>query len=318
MISVIVPVYNVEKYIISCLDSILKQKCQDFELIIVDDGSKDNSCKRIKEFLNGKKIRWKLLEKENGGQSSARNLGLKEAKGERIVFLDSDDVIASDFLSALESHLLSGDYDFSFCNYVYVKRQIPPQNVEKGVYCFGKEELLTAFLKRTVRFVVPSMMFRKEFLLENNLWFNENTSFSEDQMFIWNVIFHSNVSIYLDQDLYGYYLRERSIMTGSAYGKIMTGYREYEKFTKQLVESYPEKEDLIRLILPRWELGTLFAAASLINRKEYKKMYDSMNGKTILKRIKGIGENNAYLLALVSAISADLLYYLCRKIDLNG
>ena len=318
MISVVIPVYNVEKYIEKTLESVIAQDHGDFEVLLVDDGSTDGSCKLIRDFFKDKDIRWQLLQKENGGQSSARNLGLKHAKGERVIFVDSDDVIAPAFLSSLERSLLSKDYDFSFCDFTYVKKQEAPESPNKGTHIYEKEELLEAFLKRTVRFVVPSMMFRTDFLIDNELYFNENTSFSEDQMFIWDVIFHSSRSIYLDQALYGYFLRERSIMTGSAYDRIMRGFREYERFTQKLRKDYPEEEKRICRILPRWELGTLFTAASLLEYEEFKKMYAAMDGGTILRRIKGIGERNAYLLAGVASLSCRLLYILCRKLDLNG
>ena len=93
--SIIVPVYNVEKYLRECIDSILCQTFTDFELILVDDGSKDESGKICDEYAE-KDNRIKVIHKENGGQSTARNCGVKESSGKYIVFLDSDDFISED------------------------------------------------------------------------------------------------------------------------------------------------------------------------------------------------------------------------------
>ena len=91
-ISIIVPVYNVEKYLKRCIDSILNQSFTDFELILVDDGSTDNSGEIIDEYAI-KDERIKVIHKENGGLSSARNVGIEYSKGNYIAFVDSDDYI---------------------------------------------------------------------------------------------------------------------------------------------------------------------------------------------------------------------------------
>ena len=101
MISIIVPVYNAEKTLRQCLDSVLSQKYKDFELFLVDDGSKDESLAICEEYAE-KDDRIKVLHKPNGGVSSARNLGLEYAKGERITFIDSDDYISADFFHGVE------------------------------------------------------------------------------------------------------------------------------------------------------------------------------------------------------------------------
>ena len=93
MISVIIPVYNVEKYLRKCLDSILKQTYKDVEIILVDDGSKDASGAICDEYANTD-VRIKVLHKENGGVSSARNVGLCLATGEYVTFIDADDCVA--------------------------------------------------------------------------------------------------------------------------------------------------------------------------------------------------------------------------------
>ena len=115
MISIIVPVYNVEIYIRECLNSILTQTMRDFELILVDDGSTDNSGDICEEFKAMDK-RIKVFHKENGGLSSARNKGLDEASGEYVCFVDSDDVIRSDYLEKLYEAVVSDDSDMAFCD----------------------------------------------------------------------------------------------------------------------------------------------------------------------------------------------------------
>ena len=318
MISVVVPVYNVEKYIVKCLESITNQDYRDFELLIVNDGSTDKSIENAKIFLADKNIDWRIINKKNGGLASARNAGIKEARGKYVSFIDSDDVISESFLSLLVKEIESGDYDFSFCNFEFVKEQKEPKDNNNDRIVFNKEELLDRFLKRTIRFVVPSMMFRRSFLSDNDLLFNEKIRFSEDQPFIWNVILHSNKTIYLYRKMYGYYIRENSIMTGTSFERILNSFNEYKLYTNEIFKKHQEYSYITDKALPRWELGSLYTSAKLVDYKDYKRLYNEMDGKSILNRIKGIGEINAYLLAAVAKVSPRFLYELCRKMDLNG
>ena len=136
-ISIIVPVYNAEKYLNECVDSILNQDFTDFELLLVNDGSKDNSGHLCDKYAH-KDNRVRVFHKENGGVSSARNLGLDNAIGEYIVFIDSDDYVDVNYLSILmsvgESDLVVTGYEgfgykidtysFSFENTKYSGWQI--------------------------------------------------------------------------------------------------------------------------------------------------------------------------------------------------
>lgn len=317
MISVVVTIYNIEKYIEKCLESIVNQDYKNFEIVLVDDGSNDSSKEIALEFLKDKNIKYLLVEKENGGLSSARNAGLNNSNGDYVVFIDGDDYISKDFLLVLNRLIEENKTDFSFCSFSFIKRQDVFEVADANEVLFTRDELLSLFLKRTISFVVTSMLFKKSFLLNNNLFFNENTKFSEDQMFIWNVIFASERSAYSFRKMYGYCIRENSIMTSSSYEKVENSLNDYVFFTNDLIKLHPEYTDIINKILPRWQLGALYTSASLLNRDDFLRLYEKMDGKTILRRLRGIKENKAYLLAFVSMVSGRLLYALCRRMNLN-
>ena len=317
MISVVLPIYNVENYIEKCLASLLRQDYKDYELILVNDGSKDKSISLAKEFLKGKDVSWCVVDKENGGLASARNAGLRQADGDYVVFIDTDDVVSEDFLSTLLKEMQEG-VDFSFCAFQFVKKQevVADENDKKIV--FDKKGLLDAFLKRTISFVVPSMLFRRDFLLENDLFFEEDIRFSEDQPFIWKVILHSEKTVYLYKKMYGYYVRETSIMNSSSKDKVIDSHREFVSVIEKYFSKYPEYEDIKEKLIPRWELGALYTAARILNYENYREVYDALGGKSILQRMKGIGEIKAYLLGTVCSLSPRLLYKFCQRLNLNG
>ena len=118
-ISVIVPVYNVEKYLEKCLTSLVNQTFKDMEIIVVNDGSTDNSEKIVKEFMK-KYANISYYKKENGGVSDARNYGLRYAKGDYIGFLDNDDYVALDMYEKMYKKITSDDFDFVACDVTYV------------------------------------------------------------------------------------------------------------------------------------------------------------------------------------------------------
>ena len=117
-VSIIVPVYQVEKYIRQCVDSILAQTFTDFELILVDDGSKDMSGKICDEYA-GMDGRVKVIHKENGGLSDARNIGMDQAVAHYFMFVDSDDYIAPTMVECLYESISNEKADIAACNYLY-------------------------------------------------------------------------------------------------------------------------------------------------------------------------------------------------------
>ena len=163
IISVIVPVYNVEKYVSKCLDSILKQTLKDIEIIVVDDGSTDNSgsiCDRYAE--QDKRIR--VFHKENGGLSSARNYGIDRAKGEYIGFIDSDDYIEDDMYEVLFDLILKFDADISMCAiyYVYPKTVIN-KSTDNEIFVVSNEEAIKIVLEAKINTVnAVNKLYRKE------------------------------------------------------------------------------------------------------------------------------------------------------------
>lgn len=316
MISLVIPVYGVEKYIVKCLESVVKQEYRDFELLLVNDGTKDNSVKVIEDYLKDKDVNWRIINKENGGLASARNAGIREAKGDYIAFLDADDAISSDFLKQLFVSLQGNDFDFAFCNFEFVKEQVPPLDSNHEQKIYTRDELLDIFLRRKLSFVVPSMFFRSSFLRDNDIYFNEKIKFSEDQPFIWNVILHSKKAVYLFKKMYGYYVRENSIMTSSGAEKIRDSYLEYCDYIERLKGIYPGDLDILNMVIPRWSLGALYTSANLTDYSTFKDLYKLMDGRNIYGKVKSLRDRNTTILALVALISSRLMYIACRSVKL--
>lgn len=181
-ISVIIPVYNVEKYLRRCIDSILAQTFTDFELLLIDDGSKDKSGEICDEYAK-KDSRVRVFHKENGGVSSARNLGLDNASGEWVCFVDSDDMVKPEYFASFmmfpDCDLIVGGYrEFGFSEKEYFissKQIIKITNVLKEI------EFNTDFV---VMFFPWGKFFKNDIIKKNGITFNEKMRLAEDFVFI--------------------------------------------------------------------------------------------------------------------------------------
>ena len=215
LISIIVPIYNVENYLRQCLDSIVAQTYQNFECLLINDGSPDNSADICREYVS-KDSRFRYFEKENGGVSSARNLGIEHSKGEYITFIDSDDWVDSDYLEVLYNSLVDERADIAIstykrfemgdnCWYVHAFQR----GYDKKVFTNKKfmDELLSLDgFDNSYRFVSGKLVHRN--MLEN-IAFNVATTFGEDMEFWFKIYMVSDRVVYVNKDTYNYRTDER-------------------------------------------------------------------------------------------------------------
>lgn len=216
-VSVVVPVYNVEKYLNDCLDSILRQTLADFELILIDDGSTDSSFAIMQQYALSD-VRIRIVSQTNRGVSAARNHGLSLAQGDYVLFVDSDDIILPNTLECLWNHAQKTDADIVLGNlWKYnlngsrSRMFFRPQWVEQQMFIQG--DLLYETLMSTFSF--PTMVYlyfcKRSFLLDNNIWMKEGI-LHEDELWCMLVMCTSQKVAPLDFFYYLYMEREGSIM----------------------------------------------------------------------------------------------------------
>lgn len=212
LVSIIVPVYNVEKYIEMCLDSVINQTYKNIEILLIDDGSTDNSG-NICDKWQKKDKRIKTFHKENGGLSSARNYGIDRAKGDYLTFIDSDDTLELDYVEYLYNLIKKHDTDLSICPYTVIIN-------ETKKYDFGKnydEELLDTdeCLKRMLceeGFTVSACakLYKKELFDDIRYPLNK---LCEDNGTTYKTIMKCSKIAYGNESKYNYFKRPNSIMT---------------------------------------------------------------------------------------------------------
>ena len=214
LFSIIIPVYNVDKYIQVCLDSVLYQTFRDWEAICVNDGSTDGSA-AILEDNAAKDKRIKVITQSNAGTATARNTGLRAAQGEYIFFLDSDGWLKPDALQILANRL-HGEDILCFSGKRYIESTgdfnpadiLPEKNYERGMDYYNEN----ALLRRDFAFVcVVLRVYNREFLIRNGLFFDDDISF-EDNLWVPITLYYAHTVTVIPDVLYIYRIREGSKM----------------------------------------------------------------------------------------------------------
>ena len=216
--SIIVPVYNVEKYIDQCLKSILKQTFKDYEVIIVNDGSPDNSQDIIDIYVKKDK-RFKSFRKKNGGLSSARNYGVTKAKGEYLVFVDSDDDINKDLLMELNKEIELNKVDVIKYGINIIDNENKIE-ISELFHNITGEEAFSKLIKESLFVTAWSYAYRRKYWLDNEFKYAEGRIHEDYGLTPYVVICASSVSS-IDIAGYNYYIRDNSIMSSNDEAKLI-------------------------------------------------------------------------------------------------
>ena len=209
LISVIVPIYNVEKYLKRCIDSIINQTYKNLEIILVDDGSLDN-CSKICDEYSKKDKRIRVIHKANGGLSDARNTGLDQAKGKYICFIDSDDYIDINMIKELYTNLVKTKSDISICDFVSFDEKTEKYNSYSNSIFIVKDSKYDLMFNeyRLVTTVQWNKLFKREIF--DNLRFKYG-KIHEDEFIICYELEKANKISFLLKPYYHYYQRVNSI-----------------------------------------------------------------------------------------------------------
>lgn len=215
-ISIIIPVYNVSSFIEKCIKSVVDQSFRDFECIIVNDGTKDNSIELVEGIIKGDK-HFKVFHQKNQGQGMARNLGLKHAQGKYICFIDADDFVEPNYLEVMYREIERQKADIVCCGFnIITKDKVSPHlisleassNIESILHLLNGNDWGSLF----------NRMFKSNLVKDLNF----NKGIGQDKPFIFELFVKNPISkvIYIPQCLYNYIIRNQSATNSMSMGKI--------------------------------------------------------------------------------------------------
>ncbi|EGO8248310.1 glycosyltransferase, partial [Enterococcus faecalis] len=241
-ISIIVPVYNVEKYLEKCVRSILAQTFTDFELILVDDGSPDSSGAMCDQFAEQDQ-RVKVIHKENGGLSDARNAGIEIATGEYLGFVDSDDYIADDMYELLYTNIVKEDADLSICGIYDVYEGKEPVEKQQQYIVLDKVAAMKMILEAKVVSVhAVNKLYKKEIFEDIRYPVGMIT---EDGAVILSILEHTEKIVIDTQQKYYYFHRANSISSNLFSKKDLDTINVWKENEKYILDQYPELSNVV-------------------------------------------------------------------------
>ena len=316
LISIVVPIYNVEKYLTRCIDSIIKQTYKNIEIILVDDGSPDN-CGKICDEYAQKDNRIIVIHKENEGLSATRNAGIEIAKGKYIGFVDSDDYIKEDMYESLYNDMKKYDVDISICKYIEVfiddtnnnHKKSDVQN-EENVKIYNNIDILKKLLyNENITDHAWNKLYKTELFKNNNIRYPKGYMFED--IGTTYLLFEKAKKISLSSKMGYYYIRRESSILGKVNEKLIYHLLQMIKNRYEyLVEEVPELkkklvENRVRTIKTIFGYICIAQKKDLLNNEKIKEEYEfyKKNFKKSKKYLMNIQKN------ILEKFECYLLYY---------
>ena len=304
MISIIVPIYNVEKYLSRCIDSILQQSYQNLELILVDDGSPDG-CGAICDAYAEKDSRITVIHQKNAGVSAARNAGLSCARGMLIGFIDPDDYIAPNMYQELIEAMEATEAELAICGYNYVDEDARVDEHRK--YPLAERELLTqeqlmerfSDMPPSIRLSVWNKLFKSNLL--HDLKFMEGLHSSEDVLFLAKYACKIEKAVVVHKPLYLNTVRKGSATHGGlSIDSLADSFAVHDKMYKIVVKKYPKLRDhslaflLDVCVLKYCESKEQYKKLTLKQRKNIKKRLRQMRRYIRKRAVEALLDREIY------------------------
>ncbi len=244
LISIIVPVYKVEKYLNKCIESILNQTYKNLEIFLIDDGSPDR-CGEICDEYAKKDYRVKVIHKDNGGQGSARNCALRVLKGQYIMFVDSDDWVSNDIVESLYNAMADNECDISTSGYFNVIDGVvySTSHANKKTISFDKIQALRTYYERKTLHPAPwGKLYKTE--IWKDVFFPENV-FREDEYIFYKILERAKKVFHIGEAKYYYNIREGSAEHSKFALRNLVSNESIDRQYEFISKKYPELQQLV-------------------------------------------------------------------------
>lgn len=316
IISVVIPVYQVGKYIENSLKSLINQKFKDFEVILVDNNCTDNSIALAQGILRETELSYKIIKQPKQGLPSARNKGIEEAQGEWIISIDPDDTVSPDFLKDLHETAKNNETKFLFSKYKEVdeKHLFDFSSSMPIIVKYNREEILNLCLKREMPLMVSNMFFEKKTFIKNGFVFDEDVILGADLLLLWKILMSQESVIVIDKYLYNHFCRPDSLMTAPSLKKVestMAGYKKLQRYCTTI-----NRAQLGDHIYCRHVYGLLSTMAIYGSYVIFKEAYGSIYNNQVKKDLYHFPDLRISIMNIILSTN-PLFFYLFNHIVRN-
>lgn len=314
-VSIVVPVYNTEKYLKKCIDSLMNQTFKDYEIIVINDCSKGNCDEIIKKY-SSKNIKY-ISNKTNMGIGYNRNLGIRKAKGNYICFVDSDDYVSNDFIEKMYNKCIKENLDICICDYQYIydNGNIKRENLIE----FETTNLsLNPILITKINLGPCNKMFRKEFLIKNNIEFSENLKY-EDLSFMAHALLKGEKIGKINENLNTFRVHENSETT-TRDERVFDIFRQLDIVKSYYNNSNKYLDELIVSIIFNYTIQQRYQKYDNIRNEFIDYAFDYLNKNNIDYKNSEYLKNRSFFKRIIekNKILTKIYCYLYKKIKFRG
>ena len=314
-ISIIMPVYGVREYIELSVESVCKQDLKDFELILVDDETSDDSIALAERILsNYKDVSYRVISQKNKGLPGARNTGLKVAKGKYICYIDSDDIVSSDYLSSLYNACETNNSQAAFTEYeiVSLNNRFGSDESDRGIEVLKTEELLYVNMLRSVRIHLCAMMISHDFIRENNMYFNESLRYGEEVDYTWRMFPLLKKTCHIQSKKYKYLVRKGSLMTLQHSEKVIYLLENMHTVIEALHTKGLLNDKRLKWVEDKIYFEKIHAFGNQSKYNDFNELLNSVSYKKRFRKLFDFPDKKIAILAKIGNISPFVLWLIFR------
>lgn len=316
LVSVVIPVYNVSRYIVACVKSVIEQSYRPIEILLVDDGSKDDSIAIAESVLKNTEISYRIIRQKNSGVSAARNNGIAQAMGELVIALDADDRLQKNALEIMVTTYEKNHVQCVVCNYVLIRegqKKGGETAKDTGTYIRTGEQACKKYFHREEIYVSPAMLLSKAFLEEHKIIYDEACRFAEDDLYVWEVLAKADQIAYCKEQLYQYIFHSNSTMTAATYERFYSSYHAAVRLKETVIQHASNAKSLVDTFVMRHMLGVIHAAAKVLSFQQFNKLISEVDFAGLCRgEVKGVDLKTRALLFCFK-IGQKPFYMLCRR-----
>ena len=315
-VSFVIPVYKVGKYIENSMKSVCYQTFRDFEVVLVDNNTPDDSIEIAERVLKEGNVDYRVVKQTIQGLPAARNMGIREAKGEWIISIDPDDTVSSRFLADLYECATTNNLDTVFSKYAEVGEDglflFPEENKEGVTELYNKDDVLKLLLVRKLPLMISNMFFKKEAFIQKGCWFDEDVVLGADLINLWRILINTDRIAYINKFLYNHFERPDSLMTAPSWKKIDSNIMGYSRLRTYVKEHYSEQ-------MGEWIYGrAIFAFLATLciygGNQMYKDYLSKYYNKDIHTILQSFPDGKIGRLDSILSVSPALFYFINKTL----
>lgn len=312
--SIVIPCYNAASFLDETLEELENQTRGDFEVVCINDGSKDETLHVLKRWQAKGTLDIQIVDKENGGVSAARNDGLKAARGKYILFLDADDAYHEEFVERLIDAVEQANADVAYCRLDRRYENVMAVDAKQAGYVAQTQtEAMNNLLYRMGEFAFCCYLYRRDMLLGNEIFFDCDTKFGEDREFNWKYLCHCKKAAFVDFPLYWYRINQQSATKSKASWRktdLLSAVKRIEAYLAKHECPYTQEFDSYMYARAMWAVAKTFAVSG--DMELYKRLQKEYNVRACMRRTAKDSNKIVVLASWCYLIHPSLFYHIVR------